>query len=210
MRIRKSWIIGGVAVALLVVVVWGVRTLREPPAFDPDAMARSEAIMWRAYYDGNRVRLALETVAMLRRNYGLSARDAVIVANKLAAAAVAFRETREDYERLVLPDLVDAYTHIKHAIHAPFDPEAAARAELAWWKARRIPEQRSAEEVGSRITALYEIQYSYSHPAFAEAGLYRARAARLRDQGGRDADWVEVERLLRESYHHLARGLAKR
>lgn len=170
-------------------------------------MAHSETIMWQAYYEGNRARLALETITLLRRHYGLPAHDAVQIADKLAEAAIAFSQTRTDYDQLVLPALIEAYVLIQTATSEDFDPQAAARADLDWWVARRTPGQQSSREVGRRITALYEILYGYPHPAFTDAGLYRARAAQIRDRGGQNADWAEVERLLLEGYRHLLQGV---
>jgi hypothetical protein len=39
------------------------------------------------------------------------------------------------------------------------------------------------------------------------AGLLRAQAAALRDEGGANADWEKVEALLVESYQALGKGL---
>jgi hypothetical protein len=40
-----------------------------------------------------------------------------------------------------------------------------------------------------------------------DASILRARAGKLRDDGGTDADWPEVSRLLHESYRRLRADL---
>ena len=50
-----------------------------------------------------------------------------------------------------MPDLEAAYSTARDWLDAGFDPPAVARAELAWWVARRIPGQNSVEQVGGLI-----------------------------------------------------------
>jgi hypothetical protein len=78
-----------------------------------------------------------------------------------------------------------------------------ARAELAWWVARREPAQRAPENVGRLITVLYARFYELPEERVREAGLLRARAANLRDRGGLNPDWPQIGRLLHESYRSL-------
>jgi hypothetical protein len=44
----------------------------------------------------------------------------------------------------------------------------------------------------------------------ADAGWQRARAARIRDEGGEHADWAIVDQLLAESYRNLAQAVSGR
>ena len=55
---------------------------------------------------------------------------------------------------MVLPDLEHAYAIAKDWTGATYDPSAVARAELAWWIARRDPAARSPENVGALIAGL--------------------------------------------------------
>ena len=68
----------------------------------------------------------------------------------LARAAATFGDLRGGYD-VVLPDLEAAYVKAKSWTQAEFDPRAVARAELAWWVARRVPGQNSAEQIGGLI-----------------------------------------------------------
>lgn len=87
--------------------------------------------------------------------------------------------------------------------------DAVARAELGWWVARRTPGRNSPAQVGAEIANLYALLYGKTNPNLQKAGLLRAKAAYLRDQGGNSPDWQEVERLLRESYEALVVGLGQ-
>jgi hypothetical protein len=115
-----------------------------------------------------------------------------------------FKAARSHYEEAALPDLTEAYKAIRIATGMRFDEAQAARAELAWWVARRTPGKDSAENVGQKIAELYSVLYGKDHPSFGKAGLLRAQAAKLRDAGGEGADWVKVEELLLAFYRELA------
>jgi len=178
------------------------------PSFNPDAVGRAEAGMWQSYYGANRTQLAVQLVQLLRKQYGLTVIEAKLVGEQLADAAMTFSSIRDDYDAQILPPLTGAYRALKEVRGLAFDPAAVAQAELAWWVARRTAGEDSVENVGAMIAELYATMYGENHPAFAQAGLLRARAAHLRDIGGSDADWTEVESLLIQSYTVLANGMA--
>ena len=173
---------------------------------NPDTLAAAETAMWKAYYAENKKGLVLQLIKMERNQFGLSYSEATEVAKDLAKAALKFKSASQNFETNVLPDLRSAYARIKKNTGSAFDPDAVARAELAWWVDRRTP-GLSDEQVGAEIANLYALLYGESKPAFQKAGLLRAQAAQLRDQGGIYADWKKVEELLRESYSSLAQGL---
>jgi hypothetical protein len=62
------------------------------------------------------------------------------------------------------------------------------------------------EQVGAAIANLYAVLYGETNSSFQKASLLRAQAAHVRDQGGVNADWEQVEALLQESYRELAAG----
>jgi hypothetical protein len=86
---------------------------------------------------------------------------------------------RDDYER-VLPDLERAYTIERQWLDARFDPAAAARAELAWWVARRTPGQNSGEHVGQLIANEYALLYEVPREGLRDAATLRAPAGSSR------------------------------
>jgi len=165
-------------------------------------MADLELDMWQAYYNKEKFRLFGGLVTMLheqnRYTWGTAARGAFY----LARAASQFAEKRDKYEE-VLPDLEKAYRIERDWLNATFDPAAVARAELAWWVQRRVPGQNSPEQVGALIAQENALLYGVPAERVLEASVLRARAGRLRDDGGDRADWPAVSRLLHQSYRSL-------
>ena len=177
----------------------GPRSLR---AFDPDRTAELELDMWQAYYAGRNVRLFTDLVTLNHDQYRYTWARAAHAGFHLARAASTFAKIRSDYDQ-VLPDLERAYAIAKEWTNASFDPKSVARAELAWWVARRVPGQDSPEQVGALIADLNALLYAVPRERVLDASVLRARAGRLRDEGGERADWTEVGRLLRDSYRAL-------
>ena len=171
-------------------------------AFDPDRTAELELDMWRAYYAGRNVRLFADLVTLNHEQYKFTWARASHVGFHLARAASTFAKIRSEYAQ-VLPDLEKSYSIVKDWTRATFDPEAVARAELAWWVARRVPGQDSPEQVGGLIADLNALLYGVPRDRVLAASVLRARAGRLRDEGGDGANWPEVGRLLQESYRAL-------
>ena len=200
-----------IAVVLLGVLVYigfistpsGPRDVR---AFDPDRTAALEVDMWKAYYDKRNAALFLDLVTLNREMYRCPRSTAVRIAFHFARAARAFASLRTGYEQ-VLPDLEEGYRVAREWSGLTYDPVAIARAELAWWIARRIPEMSSPEDVGGLIADLNAQFYGVARDKVLEASILRARAARLRDEGGPSANWTEVGRLLTESYRSLHKGV---
>jgi hypothetical protein len=164
--------------------------------------------MWQAYYAKERVRLFVLLVRMLHEQNRYPWVTATREGFHLARAAATFGDARGSYE-VVLPDLETAYRIKANWLRAGFDPGAAARAELAWWVARRTPGEDSAERVGGLIADAYALLYEAPRSQVLRAGLLRAQAAALRDAEAGRPDWDVIGELLRESYRDLRRQLAK-
>jgi len=193
-------VLGGLAAVVYKGCIWR-------PPLDPDAIAAAETAMWQAYYGSKKPELVFEMVNLQQSQFGMSFYEAGEVSAHLGEAAMRFRSARRDYDTIVLPHLIAAYEKLGDATGANFDPDEAARAELSWWVARRTPGRQSIDNVGAEIAKLYAILYGSARPGFLEAGRLRAKAAQLRDAGGANANWHEVERLLRKSYAALAASL---
>ena len=172
-------------------------------------IAAAETRMWQAYYRRETMTLGSELAGLLRGQFELSVDESNDIARSIGLAAVTFYSSSGNYENAVLPNLVRAYQQLRDRSGRTFNPEAAARAELTWWVARRTPGQNNIENIGRCISHLYATLYDGPRPEFDEAGLLRARAASLRDQGGEDCDWREVERLLEKSYKILLAAVAQ-
>lgn len=165
----------------------GPRSIR---VFDPDRVAELETGMWRAYYGKSKPELFRLLVTLHREQYRFTWARAVQVSYHLASAASTFSAIRANYAQ-VLPHLERAYAIERDWLGAGFDPQAVARAELAWWVARRQAGENSAEQIGQRIAEEYAL-------------FYEVPAERVaRDEGGANADWETVARILRESFREL-------
>ena len=175
--------------------------------FDPSRLAELELQMWQAYYTKERIRLFGLLVTMLREQYRYSWATATVEAFHLARAASTFSDLHSTYE-VVLPDLEAAYTTAQRWLNAGFDPRAVARAELAWWVARRLPGRNGAEQVGALIADEYALLYETRRDRVAHAALLRAEAAALRDAEAAHPDWDAIGELLRQSYRELLAGIS--
>jgi hypothetical protein len=179
---------------------------RDVRMFDPDKTAALEVRMWKAYYEQRNVALFADLVTLSRDTYRCSRATAVRIAFHFARAAATFGTVRKDYDQ-VLPDLEQGYRIARDWTGASYDPAAMAKAELAWWVARRMPGQDSPENIGALIARLNGQFYDVPPARVLAASVLRARAGRLRDEGGLNADWNEVSRLLTESYRALQAGV---
>lgn len=192
------------ALALVLTPPRGARSMRE---FNPPRLADLEVRMWQAYYAKERLRLFGLLVTMLHEQYHYSWATATLEGFHLARAAATFGDLQSGYD-VVLPDLEAAYAKAKSWTHAEFDPRAVARAELAWWVARRVPGQNSAEQIGGLIADEYALLYETTRARVEAAALLRAQAAALRDAQAGRPDWERIGRLLLQSYSELRSALS--
>lgn len=203
-RFARRLLLTALAVLIVgtIVLVLPPRGPRTLAAFDPAQTAALEVDMWKAYYAKQNVRLFWGLVQLTRGQYRYSWLQSLRASFHLARAAATFGNARDNYEQ-VLPDLEAAFTIGRDWTGAAYDPAALARAELAWWVARRVPTERSPENVGRLIAEMNSLLYGVPVTRVLEASVLRARAGRLRDDGGANADWAEVSRLLHESFVKL-------
>ncbi|NQU09850.1 hypothetical protein HQ590_03595, partial [bacterium] len=129
-RLLIGILLAACAVALLLAGLAFRSPSRAGPDFDPAVLAAREATMWQAYYDGQPERVALELVAVLREQFGLSYAVSTFAARDFAEAAKLFRQNNSGYETKVLPPLARGYDRIRRATRADWDARAVAQAEL--------------------------------------------------------------------------------
>jgi hypothetical protein len=204
---RASLIVAACGAAALALVLVkapsGPRSLR---TFDPDRLANLEMDMWQAYYRKQNLRLFRDLIVTLHEQYTFSWAGALTTGFYLARAASSFATLTTNYDR-VIPDLEHAFTRVRMATDGTFDPAAVAKAELAWWVARRVPGRNSAEQVGRLIAEENALIFNAPLEAVLAPSVLRARAGKLRDDGGINADWTTVSDLLRDSYQQLHRAV---
>lgn len=214
------------AAALFALVLWlGLDTaasrrhsLRD---FDSHAVARLETATWRSYYEHRPVQLFVELTQLLRTQYHVSIVDSLRAAFAAAAAAERFQpgRTHAEYAR-ALPDLERFYAIVGTGSDTEFDPQAAARLELAWWIVHRERAQR-ANAVPARhdvaledaLAALQALIYKIPAQRLREHARARSDAMLFRDaraaSGGVDvAGWHEIERLLDRSWTSIRATLS--
>jgi hypothetical protein len=206
---RRAWL----GAALAIVLAFTLALALTPPAgarsmrqFRPARLADLEVAMWQAYYAKERVRLFSLLVTLLREQYRYPWATAAIEAFHLARAAATFGDLHDNYD-VVLPDLEAAYAKARSWTGAAFDPRAVARAELAWWTARRVADQNAPEQIGRLIAEEYALLYETTPENVAPAALLRAQAASMRDAQAAHPDWAQIARLLRASYDELLAAL---
>ena len=199
---------------LTIVAAFGVTFALTPPRgprsmrrFDAGRVADLELRMWQARYAKQRVPLFTLQATMLRERYHYSWATATVEAFHVARAEAAFGDLTGNYD-VVLPDLEAGYTTMRAWMGAGFDPRAVARAELAWWVARRVQNQSDPEHVGGLIAEEYALLYETTRDRVALAARLRAEAAALRDAQGGHPDWAAIGLLLQQSYRELLMALS--
>ncbi len=173
---------------------------------EPAKVAAAEARMWRVAYTDDYVSLRQEFENFICSQFDISGTNANYMAEQLTSAIVKFETSESNYESNVLPYIEHAYSRLKQEPGYSFDSKLVAGAELDWWVARRAPGSSSIEEVGRLITRFYILLFGEEKLAFDRAGLLRAQASRLRDDGGELCNWDTVEKLLCKSYQALQEG----
>ena len=208
---KRKWLI-----AILVIIAISISAgcyflFWSKASFDPVFLSSTETEMWQAYYNKDKPKLAWLLVQILKRQFSITSYEAANTGKLLADSAMKFKTAKDGNYDVALPDLIAAYSAIKKYSGLKFDPEEAAKADLAWWVDRRNPVKRNNPKIiGKGITRLYEVIYGYKHPGFDKAGQLRAEAAYLRDQGKNNCNWEKIEALLLESYKALQQGMDKK
>jgi len=182
-------------------------------SFDPKAVARLDAEMWRSYYDREQLKLFNQLGFLLRQQYGIPFARSYVLAFHAAKAAVVFKDgnNRADYER-ALPDLITYYSAIRKISDTPFDVNRAAALELEWWIIHRERSRHPEGDLDRALANLAAEVYQLPADKFAEHARYRAEAMILRDDRAEagdlsEADWGHINELLRHSWLSLWRAV---
>lgn len=177
--------------------------------FDPEAVARLDTQMWRAYYAKKPLPLYLELAQLLREEFHFPPLRSFAIAARAARAAFVFQQghDRADYAK-ALPDLLAYYAAIRRVSATPFDVRKTAELELEWWIVHRDRDPEAlARALANGAAALYEAPAD----SLMEYGRLRTDAMVIRDAGGdggrvvSEADWARIESDLRGSWGSLAR-----
>ncbi len=189
-------------------------------AADAEQLAEAETGAWKSYYAKDELTLIRSLLKMISLQFpNQNQKDLDIIAYKFNMAILEFgalphqTTTQSEYEKKILPSLIDGYQTLKKATGAAWDPKKVAELDLAWWIARRQPESKSDEHVGKIIAQYYSAIYGNRDDShFERAAFLRAAAARYRDlctlwNRVTDSDWQIVQTLLKASYTELLLGI---
>jgi hypothetical protein len=72
-----------------------------------------------------------------------------------------------------------------------------------------VPGEDSPDQVGALIAEENALIYGVPRERVLAASVLRARAGKLRDEGGEKADWPAVHDLLRQSFRELHAALTE-
>lgn len=210
-RLKRRWIaavIAGIVLAYVAYDLYGPRksSMRN---FDPAEVARLDTVMWRSYYDRERLRLFNQLAELLRTQYNLPFIRSNVVAYQAARAAFVFKDGRgrDDYEK-ALPNLVNFYSAIRKVSDVPFDVDKAARLELEWWIIHRERKSHAPGDLDRALADLSAEVYRVPADALMEHARLRAEAMLIRDTkaesgGVSEEDWARIGELLRASWQSL-------
>lgn len=210
---RPTWI--GLSIVFGLMAFWCLVDIYGPwhgdlRKFDPSAIARTETLMWRAYYDKDGGRLFLETYRLLRTQEGFPPIRALASAYWAGRAAFIFKEgkTRSDYVR-ALPYLESYYGAVCRTGQLKADPTKLAQLELDWWIIHRERGEHGESALVRAIASVAGELYQLDPNHLTAYALPRARAMLERsekEQAKRmtDNDWLDVQDELAKSYGSLA------
>ncbi len=203
---RALWIVFGLLPA------WIAFDLARPSKtdfrrFDPIAVGRLDADMWRSYYEKRRLRLFQQLARLMRVQFRAPFWRSHVIAYRAAKAATVFQagKNREDYSR-ALPHLERYFNALNHLSNRPFDAAQLSRTELEWWIIRREPEQYTPSDWERLLAETAAGFYGLPANRFENHAKLRVEAMRLRDGKGdavSEADWKEINRLLEQSWTAL-------
>ncbi len=178
--------------------------------FDPAGMARLETSMWRDYYEKRYPALFLNLYVTARQQQGFSPWDSARIALAAARAAKSFQpSTSRAGAEAAIPMLIDYFRILAKGAPVRVDVAAAARAELAWWQARR--EAVAPADYGLMVARVSTLCYGVDDARVHRSGLLRAEAMAYRDgRGARmtEADWAAIEHRLRSAYRLLKEAVS--
>lgn len=203
-------------VVVLLLVGWVMAELLIPRRvdlrrFEPTAVARLDAAMWRSYYEKKPVLLFWQSARLIREQVHAPFWRSFVIAYHAAKAAFIFKEgrSRTDYSR-ALPALETFYGAIAQLSSQPLDVASTARNELEWWIIRRERDQHPPAEWAALQARIAAALYHIPVAACAEYGQLRTKAMLFRDQRGdavTEADWQRIQAVLEKSWRSLAEAL---
>lgn len=202
--------------ALLILIglllVWVLFDLARPVKtdfrrFDPAALGRLDADMWRSYYEKRPIRLFQQLARLMRVQFRAPFWRSHVIAYRAAKAATVFQKgrNRQDYAE-ALPHLERYFAALAKLSKQPFNVPLLARTELEWWIIRREPHLHTSADWERLLAEIAAGFYRLPAGSFEQHARLRVEAMLLRDEKGdavTEKDWKEITRLLEHSWAAL-------
>lgn len=188
---------------------------------NPEEIAKAEVDSWKAYYEKDPVGILTNLSTMIRLQYQIKDPGLLRqVTYQLGTAIAKFGEMSHSadlaqYNKEVLPLLIEGYKSLKEATQSQWNAEKAAKYDMEWWMARRGGKKlNNPENVAQSMAKLYQVVYGDKDQFhFARAAYLRASAARYRDLAKWDwgniqpKDWQIIQEILQQAYTELVLGI---
>lgn len=204
----------------LLILAWSfypVVSVAMPTQLNYQLAAKTEAGLWKAYYAKDLKEILILSTTFLELTFGV---NSPAVAQKFAFAFERFARMPQDapqadYDKLVLPLLIEAYQALKDATKDTWQVNTVAATDLSWMIARRNLATLDPEIVANKMKDYYVALYGQDNNHLIRAAYLRSVAARYRDQtqdawGGTQAtDWDIIQNILVSAYWELSQGITK-
>ena len=185
---------------------------RDLRKFNPEKTGTLEAEAWQAYYNHKFFKLSLVLVKSLRALYLFGPVESLQAGYYVADATIDFRKNKGQENKERVKQKLEKFFKVlsDHSLRS-FDYRKAAELEVQWWFVDRYPTQHEIsreEAIANAAASIYNIDPSLLN----EYANYRAQAMILQDEAEaehKEADWYQIELLLKKCYHSLFEALNK-
>ncbi len=184
--------------------------------FNPDRIAYFEAAGWRAYYDRKWIKMLSLVVALCQEQFQIPFPASWLAAYYTTRASIAWVPQNHDVAK-VRSYLEKFYRIARRYSRLRFDPERVAELELQYFDVhRRLVAAEDKQEFVETLVALHSAIFSLSPELVRNSAELRVCAATIVDRitSGQstniEADWIELEKELRQCYASIHRHLTAR
>jgi hypothetical protein len=191
-----------------------MRRQRQPLAFNPERVAHYEKAGWQAYYDRNWPKAFWLLVRGNRELFRMAWPRALSAALDTVRASIAFAPLEDNDVPTAQRHMASFYQKARRSVDIAADAPTLARLEMDYWVVHRRlaierkeqPDRDNHEPLVESLAALHTALFGGSEAVMRRSAEWRAAAAvavdRITGNYSADvaADWLEVERCLREAY----------
>lgn len=199
------------------VLLFSTTIFAMPTQLNYQLAAKTETGLWKAYYAKDLKEILVLSTKFLELTFGV---NSPTVAQKFAFAFERFARVpqnaaQSEYDKLVLPLLIEAYQALRNETKDTWQVNTVAATDLSWMIARRNAETLDPEIVASKMKDYYVALYGQDNEHLIRAAYLRSVAGRYRDQtqdawgGTKATDWDIIQNMLVSAYWELSQGMTK-